>query len=379
MKAILWIIRERFVIWRHHPLQVLFLLGVPVLSIVMYLFIYNNSGAANTLTVGIVDRDQSAYSQQFVANFDKRMTVKKMTSVKAADEALADQEITANIVIPEDFATKIRAGELAPLTLRSFQQGEAIDGIKDTAKNTYNEVLAVAKFARNSNEKVAFDYVKTTTPLEFKRVATDDASKAMSIQILGFMLMMLLYQSGNFGANSIQNERRNKIYQRMLTTPVPRGAYFAGTAIFAFLAMLFEVIFTVVLMTVVFHIDIGLAALQLSGLLASFGLVGVAWSIAIGVNSPSTLVASGIQNILFTITSLLSGALIPSEIMPEFMTKIARLTPQFWVLDAIRQLQARADFTAILLNLAVLAAFGLLFFGIAIYGLMSKQKIGVFD
>ncbi|OEH89098.1 hypothetical protein ATO00_13605 [Loigolactobacillus coryniformis subsp. coryniformis] len=77
MKAILWIIRERFVIWRHHPLQVLFLLGVPVLSIVMYLFIYNNSGAANTLTVGIVDRDQSAYSQQFVANFDKRMTVKK--------------------------------------------------------------------------------------------------------------------------------------------------------------------------------------------------------------------------------------------------------------------------------------------------------------
>ncbi|MGO3381609.1 MAG: ABC transporter permease, partial [Loigolactobacillus coryniformis] len=212
MKAILWIIRERFVIWRHHPLQVLFLLGVPVLSIVMYLFIYNNSGAANTLTVGIVDRDQSAYSQQFVTNFDKRMTVKKMTSVKAADEALADQEITANIVIPEDFATKIRAGELAPLTLRSFQQGEAIDGIKDTAKNTYNEVLAVAKFARNSNEKVAFDYVKTTTPLEFKRFATDDASKAMSIQILGFMLMMLLYQSGNFGANSIQNERRNKIY-----------------------------------------------------------------------------------------------------------------------------------------------------------------------
>ncbi|MDT2672803.1 ABC transporter permease [Enterococcus dongliensis] len=380
MKDILWIIRERFIIWKNHPLQVLFLLGVPLLSIVMYLFIYNSSGtgSANSLTVGIVDQDQSSYSQYFIDTFDKRIQVKELKNQEQADKALADQQVTATLFLPKDFSEKIRQGDLAPVRFRSFQAGEAIDSLKETTKTVYHEVQTIAEFAAASDEETAFDFAAENTPIRFRSFAKDSVSKEMTLQILGFMLMILLYQSGNFGANSIQNERRNKIYHRLMTTPVSKTAYFIGTAVFAFLAMIFEVVFTVSLMTLAFRIDIGLAAIQLIGMLAAFGLVAVAWSIAIGINSPSQSFASGVQSILFTITSLISGALIPNEIMPDFMQQIARITPQYWVLDGIKQLQNQNN-ANIWLNLVVLTAFLLLFFSISTYGFMKKKNLEVFD
>lgn len=379
MKEILWIIRERFIIWKNHPLQVLFLLGIPLLSIVMYLFIYSNTNTlTSTLSVGVIDQDQSIYSQEFIESLKKRVTVKEIGE-EDADKVLSEQQVSATIVLPEDFSEKMKAGHLATLRFRTFQQGEVIDSLKNIVKTSYNEILSIAKFAEGSGEKSAFDFAEGSPKLKFTSFAKDDQNKIMTIQILGFMLMMLLYQSGNFGANTIQNERRNKVYQRLMTTPVPRKTYFIGTAAFAFLAMLFEVLFTVFLMNVVFRIDIGLSAVYLIALLAVFGLVAVAWSIAIGVNSPSSHFATGVQSILFTITSLLSGALIPNEIMPEFMQKVAQITPQYWVIDAIKQLQNQHGFTAVIMNVLVLAAFVLLFFSISIYGLMKKKNIEVFD
>ncbi|MFV5772429.1 ABC transporter permease, partial [Pediococcus acidilactici] len=85
-------------------------------------------------------------------------------------------------------------------------QGEVIDSLKNIVKTSYNEILSIAKFAEGSGEKSAFDFAEGSPKLKFTSFAKDDQSKIMTIQILGFMLMMLLYQSGNFGANTIQNE-----------------------------------------------------------------------------------------------------------------------------------------------------------------------------
>lgn len=380
MKEMLWVIRERFIIWKNHPLQVLFLLGVPFLSIFIYFFAYSSGdGVADSLTIGIVDQDQSVYSEYFISSIDKRINVKEIDDQQESDKELAAQNTMVNLVIPANFSQKIRAGEAAELSLRTFQTGEVIDTVQTAVKTTYNEVLVFAGFAKKANEKAAADFLAETPTIEFKSFDQDSRGKSMSIQILGFMLMMLLYQAGNFGANTIQNERRNKIYHRLMTTPVSKTAYFGGTAIFAFSAMLFEVIFTVLLMTRVFRIGIGLPESQLIFILAIFGLVAVAWSTAIGVNSPSSGFASGVQSILFTVTSLLSGALIPSEVMPNIMQQIARITPQYWVLDTIKRLQSNASFSSILINIVVLLAFTLLFLSISTYGFAKKQSMEVFD
>ncbi|MDY4307235.1 hypothetical protein SNF32_07300 [Enterococcus mundtii] len=43
--------------------------------------------------------------------------------------------------------------------------------------------------------------------------------------------MMFLFQAGNFGTTTIQQERRNKIYTRLMTTSVAKSTYFIGTTI----------------------------------------------------------------------------------------------------------------------------------------------------
>jgi len=65
MQAILWLVKERIIIWKNHPWQVLFLLAVPFLSVVLYLHTSTGTSQDN-LTLGVVDHDRTATSRLLI-------------------------------------------------------------------------------------------------------------------------------------------------------------------------------------------------------------------------------------------------------------------------------------------------------------------------
>lgn len=377
MRAMFWLIKERLVLWRRHPLQVLFLLGIPFLSIVLYLA---TQTAQTAVTIGVIDQDRTTDSRLLVSGLKQRVALKP-TTAKRVDTMLSHGEVTAVVTIPDGYQQGIRAGDQPQLRLRTLQKGATVKAIKGFVKAAYQTVLSVEQLSstgKSAQQVSRYLQQHQASEMTFRQVDQAGKTLALSLQILGFMLMMMLYQADAFGARNLQNERRNKIYQRTMLTPISSGAYFAGTAAFAMLAMTFEAVLTVVAMVGIFRIDPGISVIQLIGVLLAFGVVAVMWSLAIGVLAPSTSVASGLQTVLITVTSLLSGALIPLTVMPPLMQKLAMFTPQYWVLDAIRGLQA-GTMGKVGVALLIIAAFALLFFSIAVYGFSRRKRQELYD
>lgn len=379
MQAILWLVKERIIIWKNHPWQVLFLLAVPFLSVVLYL--YTSTGTSqDNLTLGVVDHDRTATSHLLVKGMRRRTTVKMLTHKQEA-KALSQQNVMAIVTIPTDYQQRMDKGERPALTLRALQQGTLINNLRDSVTASVMDTLQVRGLATRSVPiKQVGTYLETHTPqLKFRQIDQHVASHTLTLQIIGFLLMMMLYQANTFGTRSLQLERRNKIYQRTMLTPISPASYFGGTALFGLLAMLVEVVLTVIVMVGIFKIAIGMSVLTLAGILLWFGILAVLWSLAVGVLANSSGLANGLQVLLITLSSLLSGALIPISVMPTVMQRVAMITPQYWLLQALTQLQMGTVTGKFWESLAMVGLFSLLCFSLAIFGFMRRQRQEIFD
>src|SRR5262249_34556596 len=87
-----------------------------------------------------------------------------------------------------------------------------------------------------------------------------------------------------------------------------------------------------------------------------------------------------VGSLLVLVLGLLSGCLIPRELMPEAMVEVSHVTPHAWALDAYRQLLVRGDAGAafapnlrvVTRSCLVLAAFGGGFIALA-WGLLRLE------
>ncbi|MGM0293794.1 ABC transporter permease [Enterococcus mundtii] len=376
MRDIFWIVRERLVLWKNRPLQILFLIGIPFLSVVLYLFAYGDQ-ETNLLTIGVVDQDRSSYSELLIESLEKRVSVQEIGSAEEIDQVLSRQNAVAVITIPKGYQENV--SENTKLSLRTFQKGELLENIDRLTQRALAEVSSIHLLAEAGEEDESLERLKESTEIEINQVDQSTMTERMSVQIVGFLLMMLLFQAGNFGTTTIQQERRNKIYTRLMTTSVAKSTYFIGTTIFATFAMLIQVMLAVVVMIVLFNIDPGLSAVDLIVLLSLFSLLAVSWSIAIGVLAPSTTVAAALQSILITVTSLLSGALIPHEVMPELMQKVSMVTPQYWILTIIKNFQSGQTWGSNYSEVIILAIYTLLFLSLAVYGYTRRTRQEVYS
>lgn len=376
MRDICWIVRERLVLWKNRPLQILFLLGIPFLSVVLYLFAYGDQ-ETNLLTIGVVDQDRSSYSELFIESLEKRVSVQEIGSAEEIDQVLSRQHAVAVITIPKGYHENV--SENTRLSLRTFQKGEMLDNVNRLVQRALAEVSSIHLLAKAGGEDEPLDRLKESTEIEINQVDQSTTTERMSVQIVGFLLMMLLFQAGNFGTTTIQQERRNKIYTRLMTTSVAKSTYFIGTTIFATVAMLIQVMLAVVVMIVLFNIDPGLSAVDLFALLSLFSILAVGWSIAIGVLAPSTSVAAALQSILITVTSLLSGALIPHEVMPELMQKVSMVTPQYWILTIIKSFQSGQTWGDNYREVSILVIYILFFLSLAVYGYTRRTRQEVYN
>jgi len=98
-----------------------------------------------------------------------------------------------------------------------------------------------------------------------------------------------------------------------------------------------------------------------------FALVAGGASMIVGSVAANPSQAGALGPALGLLLGLLGGAMVPLEIFPDTMRTIARLTPHAWAMDALsKATSSGASLVDILPQLAVLALFAAVFFGIAV-------------
>jgi ABC-2 type transport system permease protein len=186
------------------------------------------------------------------------------------------------------------------------------------------------------------------------------------------MISMIVMTTTMFSGMSIVWDRRLGFLDKVLSTPVPRGAIIFSKVLNATLRAIFQATIILALAYILgLQLNSTFTLLNLLGIYAAIFLLGVGLSsVFIAFSLRSTRMERPMQIISLIMMPLMfaSNTFFPISLMPDWMQAIARVNPLSYVTDAVRQLtilpmDASAlimDFTYLGLFAAVLATIGIM-------------------
>jgi len=173
-----------------------------------------------------------------------------------------------------------------------------------------------------------------------------------------FVFFIIMYLSA-----SIQDERRNGTFERLLSTPVSRTSLLGGKMLAGWTIGLLQVTILFAAGALIFGLNLGRDWLAL--LLLSAALVATATSIALAA-ATTPLVGGSVLGLLI-LSALLGGCMFPIDMMPPLLRALSRLVPHSWALAGYHDLMVRGQgLVQVLPEIGVLLVFAGAFFTFAV-------------
>jgi ABC-2 type transport system permease protein len=176
------------------------------------------------------------------------------------------------------------------------------------------------------------------------------------------MISMIVMTTTMFSGMSIVWDRRLGFLDKVLSTPVPRGAIIFSKVLNATLRAIFQATIILVLAYILgLQLSSTFTLLNLLGIYAAIFLLGVGLSsVFIAFSLRSTRMERPMQIISLIMMPLMfaSNTFFPISLMPDWMQAIARVNPLSYVTDAVRQLTILPlDSSALMIDFAYLSIF----------------------
>jgi ABC-2 type transport system permease protein len=313
----------------------------------------------------------------------------------AAEQALADDEATALLIIPAGFEAALRAGQPAEVEVQSLPQnlsalaaenglsaalGEASRAL-NVARLATLEAERVQAFASAAAHQAYFDAALAAAQAQLAqapaRLAVSQAmpaeaqadlrgitaaQQASAGQVITWVFIPLLGISG-----LLAYEREHGTLRRLFTTPTSRPAYLLGTIGGQLLTALVQMVLLIATSAFLLKLDWARDPLALGIVLLAFGLAAVALGTTLGTLVKTEQQATNLSIALGMAMSLLGGAWYPLEMFPDVARTAALVLPTRWAMGALTDIVARGQGVAgILPEAAVLVGFAVAFFGIGV-------------
>ena len=382
----------------------------------LYTSMYEKSTGEQALKIQVylVNLDQGAFGEkvaQAIRSIDT-LVVEQLDGEAGrlqADQAVADSEKTALILIPADFSQKIDAyeqaevqvvvdptqGELGKIVLGLMNYAVAPASIEGNIRYGIKSLSGQSEVVQNFNaeQKAGFEMqslgaimtqlqqfmvtpvIAVNTTGQAEEVATPSIN-FFSLMMPGFTVMMAFFLTGAIGMR-LFIEKDQGTMRRLLISPMTRGSLIGGV-------MLAYGIFIILQVTLLFGISAGIFGMDLGD--SFLGLALVTLALAVCVTSFGILLAAmartgkqadSLGTLLGFIMGGLGGCIIftvpPMYLWGGVIGTLSRLTPQSWALEGYYKLTVEgANAAAILPQVGVLLIYALVFF------LIASRRLGKF-
>lgn len=314
--------------------------------------------AEDTVSVGVVDNDNSALSGDLGKYFTDSLGMEIVSeNYHNLSTRLIDRQISAIIEVPRGFENSAIGGspeKLEITTLDDYENSAFIEAYI----NSYMRGVSVISQAADGNAEAFSEMLSSrkapnTVKLAEANSQTDKRVKTADAYDLsvGFMLMLI---SGItvFISNQILVDRQLGTFDRMKCSSLKSSEYVIGIGLFGVICctaanLLFNLFaYSVGGEDMPVPLGVALGANELFMLFS----VGLAVLFALLVNDQRTLMTVGVG--YATIGSMLGGAWFPIEMELGFVSGIAKLVPQYWLMNLLREYD---DSFNILPNICILA------------------------
>lgn len=344
-------------------LNIIFMIVVPVLFIVVSMAA---TGGGGTISVGIVDNDNTKLTNMLIKNLEDKATVIRVKEDEIKSNIL-NMKIEYAIVFDKNFTKDIIDGKDVKLKSYSIKESDVavsvkmyIDSFLSTAKN-----ISAAVPGNEEKFYSGFDYYEDGSfQAEYKSLELKQFSKKTSVISLGFLVMCIIFLS-TFATTLIIEDKKSGTYYRMFSTPVKIKSYMLQNILSFIAVALLQVGLIITIMIGVFKADLGPSPINVFIVMAAFALVAVAFGVVISSLSKDSRQASTLSTLIITPMCMLGGCFWPREIMPSFLQKIGNFVPTTWALKAAEKVVNGSSLIASSKEMLIILLFAVVFFLLA--------------
>jgi ABC-2 type transport system permease protein len=369
-----------------------FMLVVPIIFTLLMGFIFggfSNSQEDARLPVGFVDRDESAVSAHLLTLLESSDAIRPVALEDAgkAEEQVRNEELAAAVIMPAGYGTQIFAGEPLRPTVIVDENASAGMTAQTAIQTAMIRLLGGVQTARLSAEALgnvdetflpatldktiaAWENPPLTVTLtQSGTIATQEDTSVVPGGLAHSSVANLVQFSlmGVIGAAStIVNERKSRTLQRMLTTTISRAEIILGYFLTIFLLNLVQITLMIAFGAGLLGVNYLREPVAVLLMMAAAATCTGGLGLLIGVLSRSDDQVAMFSVIPTLLMAGLGGAWMPLEFTSEAFQFVGHLTPVAWAIEGFENIVVRGlALDSVLLPAGVLAAYGVVLFGLA--------------
>ena len=313
------------------------------------------SGGSDVISLGVVNADHGAASQQFTSQVLPAVGRSGLISIHAEPSLARARALAANgtlaavIVIPAGFSARVQAGQPASM--------QVIGNVDAPVSAEVARSIAESYAAELNRVRLSVATVAATTPLRPARVqalaaqaaaasapvaVTDVSAQTRELNQKSFfaagMAVFFLFFTVQFGVTSLLEERNDGTLARLLAAPISRASILGGKLLTSFLLGVISMAVLVVATTLLFGArwgnPVGVTVLVVTAIMAATGIMALIATVARNAEQ-----AANWQSVVAVILGLIGGTFFPVSLAPGVLSTLTFVAPQAWFLRGLGDLR----------------------------------------
>lgn len=356
MKSLKAMMRKEFIHISRDPQLIGFVLGLPILLLV--LFGYALRLRVDNLTVAVWDQEHTFFSVAVKDRLERQGNLKvvEADSEQTIRDWLQTGKARLGLVIPAGFSQRLADDQqtVFHLLVDGSMPTLAQAGLYGTRVLTGEDATAELKFddPDHPSPPLRKAPIKIDEEILFNEELRDSDFFLPGTIGIVIMLVTLTLSSG------LVREKEQQTIEQLLATPIPRVSLIAGKMIPYGIIAALDFVVAAALARLVFGLPFRGSLLSIALLAVLFILALLALGALISTLSETQLQANFMAVFVIVPSVLMSGFVFPVEAMPSWLRPVAWGLPMTYFVDAIRGLTLKGTSVENLAgDFATLAAF----------------------
>jgi ABC-2 type transport system permease protein len=369
LRSMIW---KEFIQMRRDRATVAMMLGIPIIQLLV--FGYAIRMDVRHLPMAVYDESRTQESRDLIqklAATDNFVVARNADSYEGAIRLIDTGTVRAAIVIPVDYARRIKRG-------RSSTAQLLVDASDPTTSQ--NAIAAAQLVGQRKNLEILTALSPTplrteTPPVDIRvRPLYNPALKSSIFIVPGIIGMILSITMMIITSMSVVREREQGTLEQLIVTPITRGEIMIGKM--APYVLVGYVQLTAVLTLGHFIFDVPIRGSLLVVYVVTFLFITANLGLGLFISTLAKTQAQSMQGSYFFLLPnvLLSGFMFPREGMPHVAREVGLLFPLTYYLQILRGVILKGEnFLDVLPQTLMLLLLALVFFGFSVKRFQKRQ------
>ncbi len=325
------------------PINIVLMVVVPIVLNLMFISIYNTE---QRYEVGIIDLDDSKLTAAIIEEMQIAANTHEYENDDSViNSALLNSVINMAIRFPENYAQDMIDGKGPKVEIFAIEENSDAIPLTMLVAGIGTNCNEIGKLCEGDEDKfyeVVDDYLEGTFKTEYENF---DLSKGEEIEravnSLGYLAMGMMFLM-SFATTLLLEDKVNRVYSRILTTPTTRASYLLQHLLSYVIVAAVQVVLIITLLPVIMEGELSFGdtfgvTLQVMLVTLIFATACIAIGLTISRFSKNNVVAGAFVSLVNLPVLMLGGCMWPRDLMPEWLQKVSEFVPTTWFLKAAEE------------------------------------------